>query len=47
MMRFFPKFDIIFEGFKKKQISGFPEHRVYANDYYNGYEFYSPAKIIN
>jgi hypothetical protein len=44
MMRFDSKFDIIFEGFKEKPKFGFPEHRVYANDYYDDYEFYSPSK---
>jgi hypothetical protein len=43
MMKFFPKFNIIFESLKEKQKSGFPDHRVYVNDHYDDYEFYSPS----
>ncbi|CAH1771034.1 13944_t:CDS:1, partial [Entrophospora sp. SA101] len=44
MMRFYSKFNIVFKDFKEKQRFDFPEHRVYVNDHYDGYEFYSPSK---
>jgi hypothetical protein len=42
LIKFFPQYSIIFEDSTEKN-KEWPSHRVYTNDNYQDYEFYSPS----
>ena len=44
LIKFFPQYSTIFKEFESvKENRDWPSHRVYVNDNYKDYEFYSPS----